>query len=448
MKNNFLSKFSVQKILSRSLFLVLFFTSISACIGVNEISTPMETTVPTSTQTLHPTAVFPTPTSTPVMTTWANEICWEKRSLDEAKADIAGSLLYLDFQTDEYKFLDVSAKKTKGTRLFVTNSYSEVHVSPDGKVFSFFDHESNKFLLFSDGGKKKISIPDSTYFEGYLDTSQIVLRLDLAVAKSYDEKIGATDQIYVLSPDTGELVNKSIFMPEFLAFRSDFRDNYWSYSPTLSHLLYVSGFDNLLLDINSGQLVKNKNGGQSFGHFMFFPDRPFWKFDGSAVTIINQKEFSDSPFNFYNIETGGDFVQLTHLEQLLPAGYYLKAGYWSPTGRYLAFVATLNADATLYILDLHTNTLITPCVSENRDESQRLFWPLYWSPTGDQLAMDIGGKAKWIQTDPNQDAYKFVREEWYDTVIVDLNRQLVYQIPDAMRSEKQELLGWLSWEIH
>ena len=421
MKNNLLLRWS---------FLVILLTNVSACAESREVSTPTETVVPTRTQTPRPTAVLPISTSTPAMTSWANEACWEKQSLEDANANIAGSLFYLDFQSDEYRLLNLATKKTKGTNLFQKNWWTEVQVSPYGQYFSLLRTNNNEFLLFSENGGKIFSVPSKTYFAKYLNNSQILLGYQ---ATEY--------QLYVLNPESGELTTRHISKPNFPELRCSFNGfrcnyRYAAFSPDLKHIFYIAnGGTNNLLDISSGKLVENKSGGYSFGNSMSFPNVPFWKLDASAVTIFDSH-------NYYNIEVDGDFYQLTHLENLFPNGSYgLLVGKWSPSGRYLAFIV-LDSNVALYIFDSYTNALINPCVSENFD-GHRHYWSIFWSPVGNQLALDIGDKGTMA---PYGEGYQFVRDEWYKTEIVDLDRQLIYEVPNTIRNEQQELLGWLSWE--
>src|SRR5512133_3781932 len=116
-------------LLLRLLLLVVFISS-SACVNSDVVSLPTETAIPlTRAQSPSPTVISPTSTATPVTTTWANEACWERQSLDKVETKIAGSLFYVDNRSKEYMLLDLGIRETKGTDLFEKRS-TFVHVSP------------------------------------------------------------------------------------------------------------------------------------------------------------------------------------------------------------------------------------------------------------------------------------------------------------------------------
>ena len=416
-----------------------FLLIISACSTANVQFTP---TVQPSTPTLTPTIISPTDTSTVAPTMTVNQECWKVKPITEAKTEIAGSFVYYDAELKRSMFLDISSLKTKKT--LSDFSYNSSVISPDGSTFADIDYEKNKLTVTSAIGSMSFSVPDDAYFGGFLSNDRIWLLVSRAVLHNYVEGVGTTGEYYILSLLTGELASYSVKLPNFRAddHPTTHNTSYLKYSPDLNYALYSTNASNgwnILLNLKTSEIVWS-GGDPDYGSIGVA--QPAWKPDSSAFTIISLSDDSKYYANFHNVYIDGEDVQITHLEQVLGESYFLNTPYWSHNSRYLAFTANSDSGLTLFIFDSQTNTLIDPCVTENPDESFRIWIPLFWSPASDKLALTWGGKARWEWIDPSKDKAKFVQETPPDVLIIDLTDRVIYKMPSSI-----SLSGWLSWEI-
>ena len=102
----------------------------------------------------------------------------------------------------------------------------------------------------------------------------------------------------------------------------------------------------------------------------------------------------------------------------------------------------VDGNVSLFVFDSFTNTVINTCLSEPLD-GRHYHWPMSWSPVGDQLAVNIGGKGA---MDPYGHGI-FAYDEWYETKIVDVEHQTIYEISNTLGYDQQILIDWLSWEL-
>ena len=442
MKNNLLSK-------SKWLFLAVFFMAVSACTGLKAAPTamPAATVVSNVSKTALSPVILPTPSSTPVVTKVDNT-CWNVNDFIETRPNIENGLVYYDDDQKQNMLLNLGSLEKNELNDFSNSSI----ISPDGSVFINMNYDENELVITSATGSKSFQIPADVYFGGFLSNNQIRLAVQRSEFDNYVEGKGTTDKFYVLSLSSGDLTPFSVWLPYFytnipyltrIQTHISSNDEYIVYSSDLNYVLYSSSPPNgwnILFDLKTSQIVWS--GGQPYDsrHVRV----PSWKPDGSAFTLVLPN--NDARFlNFHNIDTAGNDVQLTFIEKTLGESYSLNTWntpQWSYDGRYMAFTLSSGTKRSLFIYDSQTDTLIDLCLSEDLNESLRIYVPLYWSPTKDQLALTMGGKAHWKWVDPSVDKADFIVDVKPDLLVLDITSREIYKFPEKTVS----LFGWLSWE--
>ncbi|MBN2148152.1 MAG: PD40 domain-containing protein [Anaerolineales bacterium] len=201
-----------------------------------------------------------------------------------------------------------------------------------------------------------------------------------------------------------------------------------SYSPDLSHAIYLSGNDFVLLDLQSRQDSWRKDG-------VYFY-QPLWSPDGSqAAMIFTEPEGSLS--NLFLVTLDGQEVQLTRFQDAYPSvsEIYIEKMAWSPDGRYIAFLVLVgNGDQvikgpTLMVVDIDSRQVMDYCMIASRYHTGNIVWSSdsLWLAVASPLEYD-----KYLEVAPKGERFS------QGTFLINIADGLAMQI-----AENVIPLGWM-----
>jgi hypothetical protein len=402
------------------------------------------TAIPTA--NVNPSSTNETSLPMPTQLSVINSACWPMQNVGHRS--LSGSLLYYYINMDPDRAIaaaggpamfDLKTGQSKGLKNFLPRD-----ISPDGKMLT--ELTSSNWIFLAENKNLSYPIPDvtltkeSTYM--FLPNGQMLWE-----GPSSDQKknLGneATRDLYVFSPDTGELIFvQTVLLPYSLWKISTPGNDYRAglYSPDLKYVLYPANYEgtnlSILLNIQSQDIVWYGWPDSDLGFYRsplpyFTIETPVWRSDSNGV-ILHQKDEKTGIQNLYNLSIDGQISQLTHLEELFPANKYtISSLSISPNGQYLAFAVVQDSqifptrNSLLLILDLKNGTLINPCIT------------LANSPS-------YPGRPVWS---PDSSAIAIFPDAGNVIVAVDLDEKELFSIFPKTGLDAGSLLGWISWEI-
>lgn len=440
-------KISIRRVTYLKNILLTIFVFISFVICISACSRPNNIVSSGLVSTKWPNTPAAVSTSTPLIITATSETtnidqnhqtCWKKLTAGDSNTHLAGSLVYYRADREERYIIDTSSL----TSTSITWPTSLVAISSDNSLLANYSYTTNQgkisleqIRILSQSQDSLFSIQDNMYldtFDTFLDDGRLRLEVRNAQESNYKEGIGTTDEFYILSPTTGELVKQSIFLPYYWKNNSKNGNSpfFTRYSPNLKYVIYPAYYQGkhqfVLFEIEGKKIVWS---GWSDGDPSNFSSYPFpqWKPDSSAVTILKLGDDSEKHKNLFNVSINGQLDQITYLEKFTSLSIQdLSFPKWSPNGRYLAFRVSRHSGDFLLILDTNSGAIINPCVSLGE-------WPNYpmWSPNSNQLAFApinmLGDETK--------------------IMIIDFGSQEIYNLSDKLVSAPIQLLGWVNWDI-
>lgn len=399
----------------------------SACYPITQQVVSSNSVMPTS--TLPPFTEMPlisvTSTATPEPKNKLNRLCYGESMELRDTSNLTGSLIYNI--KDKAFALDISSQKTKELKN-ISGIIATISPNRD-KIADLQPYNPNdplskeKIKIVIDSQTQQLIFPvqQDLYLGNFLEDGRLVLGSPKALENNWTKE-GSTDQLYILSLDTGEVTPKTIFLPLYDRYETI---SYTQYSPNWKYVIYPylppagTGDENsILLNIETENILKFK-----VPHHDKYGPFPTWRPDSQSITFI-RPSLANQKDNFFNIDLDGKIVQLTNIEEVIKDKYSLpETPTWSPNGQYLAFeiYLTVPDSEILFILDTQTGILTDTCLNVSRLSE------MAWSPSSEDLAIFNYGATK-IQ-------------------IVDLKSQKGYEVDiKTDPAYFSSLIGWVNWD--
>ncbi|MFT3893527.1 MAG: hypothetical protein QM730_18010 [Anaerolineales bacterium] len=408
-----------MKPLRRSFFVVI----ILLAMGVQGCGMP-KTPIPSSSET--------TPTASPASFPFEENLsCWPIASL-ESSNDIKGSILFENMSRDGKLFAwDVSSFHTHKLD-YSSLAYT---VSSDGSLVAFLLFNQNKLILISSTQTKEFTLPEGN---DYVDV-QFASNGLIYIGGTRDEfssnytDTGFFDKYYLLDTGTGNLTDKTVFLPNFTLGPRVYRFPI-EYSPDLQYIVYKTtpsddgNYKFALMNVKTGEIIWT-------GYSM-----PHWKPDGKVLTYFSR--------NLFSLSKDGTSSQMTHFEQKILAGLGTLGEDmpWSSDGRYLAFHETQTALSLFYIWDNQEKVAFRPCLPDELRAYSN--YHAYWSPDSKFLLLRL------VYPDTRYSGEMPTPTHFLD-LILDMRNQTIYTLPSddnrgqflSQAPDGAIIEGWVNWEL-
>jgi hypothetical protein len=395
---------------------------------VNETRTlteiPIKSPSPTPTINVPVTTLdTKTPTKTVFITPQVNLIkkCIDISPTGNSKIINTGSIYFTWLGGVKTGVASLDSNSTN-PKIFKTDiSTFDFFVSPYTGTIAWIDKSNFMNFQRSNGNLYQVKLDKSWgYFRQWLADDRVILAP--AITENVQGYFPANDNLYILTPDTGQVEHYYFEMPE-----------YFSTIPVAAAIpsgpLYDPSFRRAIYAMNKynatdeGMLLWNTQNMteiwrmDGYGYSSAYGGIN-WRVDGEKAVFSAPDIFYNFSPELYSVTIDGVTTQLTQLNRSIHNPYMIFEVSWSPNGRYIAFVVNEDRDhpldsRVLYILDLEYGEVKNYCISPVID--------LVWSPNNDQLAFIYNA---------NQ------------LVIMNIDSGSAQSVDDAIK-----LYGWSGWLI-
>jgi hypothetical protein len=415
-----------------------------------------------------PTTIIPSITLPPATSSAMSRLdlsCWPVKPLQEGN-NIKGSLIYANYaihtvETNHIFVWDVSSFHSKALKFdskLIDDNVSLI--SSDGEFIAVSSGKSLK--LISSGDERSFPLPNEhVVLRDYLPDGRILLVDMQNRFDNYREgAAGFTDTYYILSPPTGEIIKRSVFLPNLASN--------WKgilviqYSPDMKYVLYRSASDEHNIKFTLYDLAKNeivwigplrdpslRNDSYTI---------PAWRPDSRSLTNMY---YNENGKNYYSISLDGEVSPITSFgidffESTFSSNswwsVYAVFPNWSPNGRYLVSSGFQDhGSSSMNIWDDKEKVGYKPCLPDEEHSTTDVYHT-YWSFVDSSHFMVHLSFAPPTPTTPD------APQPWkiFKTYILDLDNKIIYELPEESKRGEfstlyQEgnnlLLGWVNWEI-
>lgn len=407
-------------IVQESLTPTSFQPSRSPTIMVN-IPTPTQSYTPTTrpmfSATLSPTPTPKTaPTASPTLPSLVHRSC-PIYTAPGYNLEFNGSLI-IGWEEDGVAALSYPSMKPKvlftGMEQYIGSSPYTGSIAWVGKDGFLHYRKPNRAVY------KMLMDPRWVRLQMWLTDDSLIMGYPHKIEESFPP---AEDEFDVITPKTGNVKHYQLKIPGYFANIGVAFEYLWAvfpvYDPTLARAIYAWGDPQTLerglglWDIQNNKEIWNK----SQSHYGIEHSFPEWKMDGSQVALSAHIADEDSPIEIFSVTANGQEKQLTRLGEVIHDQYEIMGVFWSPDGRYIAFI--VHDDILwpsefrwLYVLDTQTGFVTDYCTSPVNFIS--------WSPDSDKIFIAVRSHL----------------------VVLDVKEDVAQELSDVHYA-----LGWVSWTI-